>query len=722
MRNSILLLIISAILVSLLSLSLDSHALLAADPALTTYIVPSIRDEKILPDSSIPSSLISNLITITASPGEYEPASFVVRSSTNIDNLTVVVSDLTGPGELIPAGNVDIRVVKCWYQAGTGNNVWGDVTGKFLTPELLLKNDSLVKIENGENYVWNGAVSDYTWISERSPVLEYNVPFSELSIQDSEVFQPVDIPANTNKQFWLTIKIPDDQVKGNYTGTVQLVAGGNTLSTLQVQLEILPFTLDQPYYLPSLFYMGRLDSYAGISSYPKTQTQLDAEMSDMYSHGITLPYISFRDGDTSFREMLTLRQQLGIVNQPLFTSTPFDWTNLYQGIPLTQAELDAVKSEVTRVIQIARQYGVSDVYFYAVDEAREPALSAQRTALQAVHEAGGLVLQTGPGGENITFPAVGDLVDIFCVSGVPTTEISDRWHSVGAEVVSYANPQAGVEKPETYRNNFGLLLWQKNYDGIYNFAYQWSDMTNVWNDFDTRGETRDHNFSYPTDNGVIDTIQWEGFREGIDDIRYLTTLLNTIEAVTGQKDTSAAESWLNNLRNTNLTDSDLNTIRSEMTGHIISLQNQPPVLNSIDSKSINEGELLTFTVSASDAENDNLTFSASNLPTGASFNPFSRNFSWMPGFDQAGIYNNVHFEVSDGSLPDSENITITVNDVPPTLEPDVNADGQINVLDLIMVGQHWSETGLSGWIPEDINQDGTVNVLDSILIGQYWTG
>jgi len=32
---------------------------------------------------------------------------------------------------------------------------------------------------------------------------------------------------------------------------------------------------------------------------------------------------------------------------------------------------------------------------------------------------------------------------------------------------------------------------------------------------------------------------------------------------------------------------------------------------------------------------------------------------------------------------------------------------------MIMVGQHWNETGENGWIREDINRDGTVNVLDA---------
>jgi hypothetical protein len=30
--------------------------------------------------------------------------------------------------------------------------------------------------------------------------------------------------------------------------------------------------------------------------------------------------------------------------------------------------------------------------------------------------------------------------------------------------------------------------------------------------------------AYPTSRGLVDTLEWEGFREGIDDIRYATKL------------------------------------------------------------------------------------------------------------------------------------------------------------------------------------------------------
>jgi len=94
-----------------------------------------------------------------------------------------------------------------------------------------------------------------------------------------------------------------------------------------------------------------------------------------------------------------------------------------------------------------------------------------------------------------------------------------------------------------------------------------------------------------------------------------------------------------------------------------SIPNQAPVLNPIGNKTVDEGNLLQFTISASDPDGDTLTYSASNLPKAASFSPSTRTFTWIPDYEQAGIYHNIHFEVSDGSLTDSKDITITVNDV-----------------------------------------------------------
>jgi hypothetical protein len=131
------------------------------------------------------------------------------------------------------------------------------------------------------------------------------------------------------------------------------------------------------------------------------------------------------------------------------------------------------------------------------------------------------------------------------------------------------------------------------------------------------------------------------------------------------------------------------------------------------------GKLLTFTIAADDADGDTLFYSAASLPDGSSFDADTGLFSWTPRYDQAGIYS-VHFEVSDGDLTDSEDVVITVIQLYDNW--DVNGDSDANVLDMVLVGQHWGESGLTGWILEDTNEDGNVDVLDIIIIGQHWTG
>jgi len=147
--------------------------------------------------------------------------------------------------------------------------------------------------------------------------------------------------------------------------------------------------------------------------------------------------------------------------------------------------------------------------------------------------------------------------------------------------------------------------------------------------------------------------------------------------------------------------------------------NRAPVLGAIGDRSSNEGELLTFTISASDADDDVLVYTTSSLPDGAVFDTGNRTFSWTTRYDQANVYP-IRFEVSDGSLTDYEDINITIVQLYP--DWDVNGDGDANVLDMVLVGQRWNESGLTGWVLEDTNEDGTINVLDFIIIGQNWTG
>ncbi|MHB8092903.1 MAG: Lcl domain-containing protein [Syntrophales bacterium] len=90
--------------------------------------------------------------------------------------------------------------------------------------------------------------------------------------------------------------------------------------------------------------------------------------------------------------------------------------------------------------------------------------------------------------------------------------------------------------------------------------------------------------------------------------------------------------------------------------------NHSPALTSIGNKTVDESSTLTFSVSATDSDGGTLAYSATPLPSGATFNARSRTFTWTPTYSQSEVYA-VTFTVSDGyGGTDSETIIITVID------------------------------------------------------------
>ncbi|MCX6555925.1 MAG: Ig domain-containing protein, partial [Candidatus Aminicenantes bacterium] len=72
-----------------------------------------------------------------------------------------------------------------------------------------------------------------------------------------------------------------------------------------------------------------------------------------------------------------------------------------------------------------------------------------------------------------------------------------------------------------------------------------------------------------------------------------------------------------------------------------------PTFQAISEHSVEEGEQLTFTLSATDIDNDPITYRCLNLPDGASIDAHSGVFAWLPTYAQAGVYD-LQFAASDG--------------------------------------------------------------------------
>jgi PKD repeat protein len=100
---------------------------------------------------------------------------------------------------------------------------------------------------------------------------------------------------------------------------------------------------------------------------------------------------------------------------------------------------------------------------------------------------------------------------------------------------------------------------------------------------------------------------------------------------------------------------------SEMITITVTNTNRPPMLLEIGNRSGRPGEELSFTISATDPDIDVLTYSATGLPTGATLDEETGEFSWTPASNQTGTHE-VTFSVSDGMGGSvSEQITIRVS-------------------------------------------------------------
>ena len=284
-----------------------------------------------------------------------------------------------------------------------------------------------------------------------------------------------------------------------------------------------------------------------------------------------------------------------------------------------------------------------------------------------------------------------------------------------------------------------------------------------------------------TASGLATTFQYDSISnaEGLLDNVYAAIVgsgtitspgvMATIEMVAG------SSSGIMDLGLTNVILSDAN---SNPAGYTVSdatvLIDTAPQFTTIPAKTVEEEQSLSFTTTATDADGDDLSYTATSLPSGATFNGGS--FSWTPAEGDAGSYV-ATFEVTDGYLTDTVNVSITVtplNHIPEItlFEPadgstfeegsiigvnvaatDADGDSLSYIIEIdgvqvststsyswttdyesagthtikVTVSDGTDEVSSSGTItitdlqPRwDVNEDGIVNVLDITLVGQNY--
>ncbi|MDF2670010.1 MAG: hypothetical protein K0R67_2316 [Paenibacillus sp.] len=589
----------------------EGNAALWANSPFIIYDAPALSPDKRLPDNLPQDGTISDQLSIISAQGEFEAASFVLAPLSDVSSVTFSANELTGEGGTIPASAVDLRVVKTWYQGGTAwQSYFADNSKQVLVPELLLHDENLVTVDH--NRKGNSLRIDYPTGSQyvdisNNPVTKFN-SYDE-PVEDSPTLLPIALKQGESKQMWLTLKVPSQTPAGFYTGTIDITANGVSAGSLTLNIRVLPFELPDPktYYdvnkdfYVMLYHQSRVKEHLVLAkgNTALVETKLLNDYRNLAEHNVLNvpgPLYSVSDRAT-FTRQLELMQQAGLKLDPLFgvkqVFPPYDIFNKYTGYLAAKTTYEANPTAANKLAMdnlytawrngvnaqkaaldeawdyVSNLVGHTNLYFDGWDEPSWTMLQFQQEMWQYMQDKGAKVFSTGH--ENHFQLEVKE--NFLNTVGEPTREKADVWHSFGEDklITNYAYPHTGPENPDLTRQRHGMWTYKANYDATYNYIF-YEGPPNIWNDNSIAEEFRNFNLVYPTKTDLIDTIAWEGYREGIDDIRYATKLkqLAADAIASGQQDrVTAANNALTWLEAVDERSINQDLLRLEVIRHIL---------------------------------------------------------------------------------------------------------------------------------------------------------
>ncbi len=502
------------------------------------YVVAPMSSVQRLPDAYPADGKPFADLSIIAAKDEFEPASFVVYARKNVDKFELRISDLKASnGATLPASLFDPTVIKVWYQAGSAwYGYFADALTHVLVPELLLHDENLVFVDPAtkDNYLRYNNADDsvrYGWISSHFSSMDYREGAGMANIYlvgDADTLQPVVLNKNEFKQFMVTARIPKDAKDGLYTGRIDLVADGAAVGSIPLKVRVLPFELPVPktYYDQDKEFI--LCFYGTATMQPKILRNL-AEHNSRYPMGAL-------DVDTFFPEQFAkdveTANACGISTQMLFAGVPNCSMIVSTNSPAkTLKEFDALKKRLAAAAELCKKVlGHTRFYSYGIDEGGPSAIRGQRASWDAVRDLNGnTMVSTRPHGRLLY------ALDYAAFACAPTHEFKpdvEKYHDANPAALAgwYANPHSAPENPDYVRRYHGFIPYRNKFDAGSNYCW-WRGN---WNDFSSMDEhgLRGLIQVYATRDDVIDTLEWEGIREGLDDIRYATLLKQLADTAT----------------------------------------------------------------------------------------------------------------------------------------------------------------------------------------------
>jgi len=458
----------------------------------------------VFPNSPVNYSLVNRGLECFEVPGKAEPVSFVIHTSTTLSGVKINISDLHFGNDIIPSNRIEVRMVVFNDQR------WGW----------------------GLSNKYYGTCPDY--LSAPDPC--------------------VDINANTNRQFWLTIDIPENAKAGLYTGQVILSMKDKPSYQMPLSVEVLPIKLfdnkvkhivyHSPFYKD--FHKDRSIVLQDMKKhglvpvlYPKgrlTKTHLGDIAINLEEFKVELKAIrkAFPDIKTVF---------IGLLNYNTV------WAKLNGPEPRYQSPFPLFESTYKRILlkyaYTARSFGMEPVFSFADEPTGNPDRRRIAYLCSSIARKAGLKtwvaayinedkqlplsakeIQTGV---NYLRP-LSEVLDVLVYSIFRFDQnVTKRMEKYDLTKAYYTTYLCTMPRPVYNRFLNGLFPFIVDAEYVSSYAYR-DSLVDQYDDLDFKADRKrigrnDYLLTYSTWSGdILPTLPYEALREGIEDSELISTL------------------------------------------------------------------------------------------------------------------------------------------------------------------------------------------------------
>ena len=567
-----------------------------ADAKVWHYAVPPMSEIQRLPDIYPSDGTPNGTVRIVMAKDEYEPGSFLVWARQDLGKVRFELGEFKqvkakgegeegGTGVAFPKENLDLKFVKVWYQNKNGwFSYFGD-TGFKLCPELLVNDEDLIRVDTKKEANYARLVDKDGKKSEKwiNPPRQMDLrqlcegwrqtdTFDSMreNFRDAATLQPVALPKNEFRQFFLTAHARPETPAGIYRGEVKVKGEGEQrIGVIPVEIRVLDFVLPQPkcYNEPEKDFLVSSYNYISFGKIMEknggdaalARRQFVSILRNQVAHNQTMHMIAGNFNNEAF-ETIEVMREAGMRTDVLMGGAAPIWgvTDPKTMVPRANIIAD----------ELDRRYGHHNVYMGFGDEPGADWLAANRPVFESYQQAG---LKFFIAGETV-FSKAGYFYDWHnSARDAVDPTLPNLWGRMqgASHVAWYANQHVGSENPAFNRRQNGLGAYLSGYTALCNYAHH----LGPYNDDSTTYKPMV--LAYGIYDGVLDTLAWEGFREGIDDIRYATLMTDLARKAAKSKDVKTRYLGSKAMHYLALTDAkscDQDSVRGEMIRFIRELK------------------------------------------------------------------------------------------------------------------------------------------------------